>query len=174
MKYYCRGSETEPILPPSNKEVSSNPSGTAEILRKMLPDGNKATRTRRGEKEEWRKWRRLWAIRSMKNRSDSLKSKVSAQQGMRTWVSSTAYHPTSAPRHTHTLTLPLCSWFVIAASPGSVLVFDWLPRHNLEEVECCYADTSQGQPQRGDKREWYVTNIDSLSVTCSVPDFWRS
>lgn len=131
----------------------------------MLPDSKKATRTRRGEKEEWRKWRRLWAIRSMKNRSDRLKSKVSAQQDMRTWVSNAAYHPTPALRQIHTLALPLWSRFVIAAFPGSVLIFDWLAHHNLEEVECCYADTSQGQRHRGGKREWCVTNIDSSSLT---------
>lgn len=156
-----------PFLPSSKGEVSSSPSGTEEILRKMLPDGKKATRTRRGEKEDWRKWRRLWAIKNMKNRSDSLKSKVFAQQDMRTWASSAEYHPTPALRQTHTLTLPLWSWFVIAASPGTVLIFDWLPHYNLEEVECCYADTSQGQPLRVGKREWCVTNIESFSVTCA-------
>lgn len=52
--------------------------------------------------KEWRKWRRLWAIRSMKNRSDSLESKVSAQHDMRMWGLSAAYRPTEALTHTHT------------------------------------------------------------------------
>lgn len=61
---------------------------------------------------------------------------------------------------TNTDTLPLWSWFVIAASPGSLLPFDWLPHRNLEEAQCCHANIRQGQRWRGGSREWCVTGTE--------------
>lgn len=94
---------------------------------------------------------------------------VSSQRSLlnKTWgcaVSDAAHHPTLTRAHTLALTLPLSSWFVIAASPGSRLVFDWLPYRNVEEVECCHADTSQGQRQKGGKKESDVWRLFILSA----------
>lgn len=73
---------------------------------------------------------------------------------------------TSALTHAHTHSSPLFSWCAIAASPVSQLVFDWLPYLNVEEVECCYANTRQGQWQKG-KREWCVMLVYLFSApTC--------
>lgn len=80
----------------------------------------------------------------------------------KTWRSRSALEKNSG---THTRLL--WCWFVITASPGSLLLCDWLPHCNLEEVQRCYADTSQGRRWRGWKRERCVAHIDSFTVTSS-------
>lgn len=72
------------------------------------------------------------------------------------------------------------SWFVIAASPGSLLVFDWPRPYNFHQVECCYANASQGQTTNRGKNsdEWIILTFFLFFFFCMwyLPPwaFWLS